>query len=236
MLDGQNIIVLDCETLHSANDCRHCGLPEADHYQHRDDTPWCPPDRSDGPYSPIGWGRKLELGLSVGCYYDYQDCLWHWFDVWTLQAMIAMVVERQPLLVSFNGIMFDFPLCRALLRDRGTREQLPELMTLCDQFKALCATSYDILAEVWRADPTRKFERGLNALDAISQANGLGAKPMDGATAPRLWAQGRYADVLNYCAGDVLKTKQLFEQIVQTGQIRRGDGQPITLVRPLLPA
>lgn len=44
---------------------------------------------------------------------------------------------------------------------------------------------------------------------------------------------GRHAQVCNYVMDDVLKTKALFEQIVVTGVILRGDGQLIRLRNPL---
>jgi hypothetical protein len=224
-LAGANIVVLDLETARSADDCRLCGAASERHT----------PGVSGHAYEPLGWDRKVDLGLSIGCYYDYADDSLHWFDRVTLEATVRCLVTRQPLLVSFNGIGFDFPLMRGLLlRDveqYGPRER--DLPGLCEQFQVLCAYSYDILAAIWQADPARKFERGLNSLGAISAANGYGTKALDGALAPRLWAQGRYAEVLNYCAGDVDKTRRLFEQIVATGQILRGDGRPLGLPPPV---
>jgi hypothetical protein len=129
---------------------------------------------------------------------------------------------------------------RGLLRQKATSVQSPggndtewalELSRLCDSFKDLCATSYDILAEIWTIDPSRRFEHGLNSLDAISRVNRLGGKLSHGAEAPRRWANTEYAHVLNYCQDDVLKTKALFEQIMETGTILRGDGRPIVLPR-----
>lgn len=225
-LAGRNICVLDLETLKSADDCRHCGQSEAQHMIDAD-PPTCP---YPSDYKPIGWECKLDLGLSIGCYWDYQDMALYWFDAQTLEDLVRLFVDRKPLLVSFNGIQFDFPLMRAILRNR-----YESLNPMCNLFKHFCCTpSYDILAEIWKADPARKFEKGLNSLDAISQANGYGAKEMDVATAPRLWAQGRYAEVIGYNVSDVLKTRRLFEQIVETGQILRGDNQPITLAQPAL--
>ena len=206
---------------------------------------YCPPGNTRTGYERLGWDNKPALGLSVGCYWDYRDSRTHWFDVPTLEETIRHVVATQPLLVSFNGIAFDFPLMRGLLRQQadalGKKESgfgLLEaahdvLQILCDAFKTLCASSYDILAEIWRIDPDRKFEPGLNSLGAISQANGYGAKLSHGSQAPRDWREGRYATVLNYCQDDVLKTKVLFEQIIVTGEILRGDGQPIRLRCPL---
>jgi hypothetical protein len=227
-LAGANIVVLDLETARSADDCRYCGAALEGHargvYGHYH------------AHEPIGWDRKVDLGLSIACYYDYTDDNLHWFDCFTLEATVRCFVTRQPLLVSFNGIGFDFPLMRGLLR-RDAKESdvsAPAVLEICDRFEILCAYSYDILAAIWKADPARKFERGLNSLGAISVANGYGTKELDGALAPRWWAQGRYAEVLNYCAGDVDKTRRLFEQIVATGQILRGDGRALGLPPPVM--
>ena len=150
-------------------------------------------------------------------------------------------MRRQPLLVSFNGISFDFALMRALLREEAKQlqadagyvtEEALALTHLCDQFKCLCAQSYDILVEIWKAYPQDKKVRGLNSLDAIAQANGLEAKKMDGATAPHLWAQGRHAEVIMYNLADVIKTRHLFSMICDERPILRGDGKPITLPLP----
>lgn len=222
-----NIIVLDLETLRSADDCRNCGRPEfvglvREHYGCQG-------------YRAIGWGNKPALGLSIGGYYSYRDDRIHWFDEHNLEETMIDLVDAQPTMVSFNGIQFDFPLMRGILRrrveaklDGPARSQ--DLTMLCDAFKELAATSYDILAEIWDADPARKFEKGLNSLDAISRANGLGSKLSHGAQAPRDWADGKYADVLNYCQDDILKTKALFEKLRDSeGLLKRGEGETIRL-------
>lgn len=236
-----NIVVLDLETAKSADDCIRCGMAEEQHGLHN--VCETPDLRVVGArFSSIGWNNKSLLGISIGCWWSYADSRMHWFDTHTLGETVQHFVETQPLLVSFNGIAFDFPLMRGLLRqqadvlrhtgDQGDQPQCKELVQCCDAFKALCATSYDILAEIWKADPARKFEPGLNSLDAISQANGLGAKLSHGAQAPRDWREGNHARVLNYCMDDVYKTKALFERICAGQPILRGDGQPITLRRP----
>jgi hypothetical protein len=211
-------VVLDLETLRSADDCRWCARAQEDHL-----------DTQSHVYTPLGWEDHVALGLAIGCYYHYQDACLHWFDRATLAGTVRFFLDTAPLLVSFNGIGFDFALMATLLREEDS------LLTLADTFTAFCAGSYDLLAEIWKADPTRTFERGLNSLDALSRANGYGAKEMTGSDAPRLWAQGRYAEVLNYCQGDVLKTKALFEQVLATGSLVRGDGRVLGLVLPQHP-
>jgi len=236
-LDGLNIICLDLECLRSPDDCRYCGKP---------------PEQCQGPlrippvlphgFVKIGWENKPALGLSIGCYYAYGDSRLHFFDRHTLEDTITSFVEMACLLVSFNGISFDFSLMRGLLRQEADALRLSEsdadlfrsgvLVELCDRFKDLCAVSYDILAEIWRADPQGKFERGVNSLDAISQANGLGTKALTGVIAPRLWAEGRYAEVINYCAADVHKTKALFEMVCRGQRILRGNSKSLVLPPP----
>lgn len=224
MLEGQNTIVLDLETLHSAEDCRLCGATKKRHAMDF--------QGEYHQYRPFGWDNPPALGLSIGAYWDHSDSRLHWFDRMTLEATVQLFVTRQPLLVSFNGIGFDFPLMRGLLRQQADGDANQALVSICDAFEMLYTTSYDILAEIWKADPARKFERGLNSLGVISEANGFGQKEMDGAMAPRLWTQRRYAEVIAYNVGDVLKTKGLFEQICTQGTILRGDGQPIELPHP----
>lgn len=223
----KNIVVLDLETAKSADDCKHCGATARQHTlttEYHCET-----------FEEIGWDNKAALGLSIGCYFDYRDSHIHWFDIHALEETMQKFVETQPLLVSFNGKSFDFPLMQACLTqipnypnwvvDRGILEQ---------NWQDLCAASYDILAEIWKVDPRSKFTRGLNSLNAISRANGLGDKLSHGAEAPRRWARGEYAHVLNYCQDDVLKTKALFEQIVTIEKILRGDHKPIILRSPFL--
>ena len=208
MFDGTNVIVLDLETLHSADDL------------------------------PTGWSDKPALGLSIGCYYDYLDGRVHWFDQAFLVRIVQYLVDRQPLMISFNGIGFDFVVMCGLIRrqadeveinDRAEMTRATELRRLCDLFKTLAANSYDLLAEIWASDPQGKFERGLNSLDAICAANELGEKIGHGAQAPKDWANQEYAKVLNYCQHDVYLTKNLAELVaMQQGKLLRSSG-PLTI-------
>ena len=231
-----DIIVLDLETARSADDCKHCRQRKE---EHRSESSLCHYYvGSDASYEPIGWTNKPALGLSIGGYYSYVDDRIHWFDEHNLEATIVKFVDEQPLMVSFNGIGFDFPLMRGILRQREGKKEVDQidglnelrLGVLCDAFKTLAANSYDILAEIWQADPSSKFKKGLNSLDAIAQANGLGAKISHGAQAPRDWAAGKHADVINYCQDDILKTRALFEKVRATkGYLLRGDGSELAL-------
>lgn len=177
-----------------------------------------------------GWEDKRALGLSIGCYYDYEDGRVTWFDRASLRETVGLLCLREPLMVSFNGIAFDFALMRAILRHEEGEH------TLCDDFKVLAKRSYDILAEIWRADPERKFVRGLNSLDAILAANGLAPKTGDGAQAPEWWDAGQRARVMNYCQNDVLQTLALFELLGKNGGIIQRSNGPLQIQWPGLVA
>lgn len=199
---GHNIIVIDTECLRSASECRICGAMPAE--APRGLVQAYPPHRCQ----PLGWENRVALGLSIGCAYRYAEDRFEFFDLHTL--------EQQPLLVSFNGFQHDFPLMRGLLKHQANTvapEDYASLHATCDVFQALGERGYDILDQIWQQDPIRKFEHGLNSLDALCQANGLPAKEMDGATAPRLWQQGRYAEVITYCMNDVRRTRGLFKML-----------------------
>lgn len=237
-LHGKNIIVLDLETARSANDCKHCYGQER---MHHDGSGMCFKTGMKTRFAQIGWENKAALGLSIGGYYSYAHDRIFWFDEHTLEKVMGDLIEIQPLMVSFNGISFDFELMSGLLwqkadeeisieSNEGTECARVEVRAMCRAFRELAKISYDIFAEICKADPDRKFERGLNSLDAISKANALGGKLSHGTQAPRDWAAGRHADVINYCADDILKTKALLEMLeANQGEILRGDGSPILL-------
>jgi uncharacterized protein YprB with RNaseH-like and TPR domain len=210
-LAGKNIVVLDLKTLHSADDCLYCGQPF----------------NFVGPcmklaHQKIGWDNHKALGLSVGCYFSYETETSTFFTQEDLDEHIEWLLMFEPLLVSFNGIAFDFPLMAAVLG-----EEIPE-------FTQLYLNSYDILAKIWKVAPTDKFKLGLNSLAALAKANNLPLKEMDGATAPRLWAEGKYEEVKDYNFNDVLRTRLLFEMICNGQPLIRGDGSSVILPVPAL--
>jgi predicted 3'-5' exonuclease similar to PolB exonuclease domain len=215
-LRGRNIVVLDVETLRSAQDCRECFQSQNAHQS-----------ISSHDFAPIGWEDHDALGLSIGCYWDYAIDRIVWFDIPSLPSCLETLLVRNPMLVTFNGLEFDCLLLQAVCE--GSDD------LLADWRQYYLRESYDLLDEIWRIDPDRKFAPGLNSLDAIAQATGLGSKLGHGAQAPRDWQEGQIAKVLNYCADDVYKTKALFEMVCAGQPLYRGDGQPIWLPNPFSP-
>jgi hypothetical protein len=91
-----------------------------------------------------------------------------------------------------------------------------------DECKQLALAHVDLMFHVF-------CDRGFPvALDKAAQALGVPGKPqgMSGLLAPRLWAQGKYQEVLDYVAGDVrialgvalkCEERRKFEWITQKG-------------------
>lgn len=237
-LDGRNIVVLDLITVRSPDDCMYCGQPKQEHLTA---ALACVPNNTQH-YVALGWNNKPALGLSIGCFYDHQATRIRWFDRASLEATIWELVTRQALLVSYNGILFDFVVMRGLLRQEadeqlrgpgvGVQRRYDELTALCEAFKALCATSYDLLRHLWMADPPGQHVAGLNGLDSVAPANGLGAHGMSASGVPWLWHHGRYAHALNFCQDEVYKTAALFAMVCAGQPIRRTTGPALLLPIP----
>jgi len=142
--------------------------------------------------------------LSIGAYYDYRDGLVHWFDRYVLAETVRGWVWDEVLLVSFNGIGFDFAVVAAALSDAGDGALAGDLTTLAAQ-------SDDFLAEVWHVTGGDYAKR--TSLSALCQAHNLDHKPGNGVHTPTRWCVGRIAKVLNDCQKDVMRAKKLFEMV-----------------------
>jgi hypothetical protein len=95
-------------------------------------------------------------------------------------------------ILTWNGLGFDFDI---LAEESGTAATCREcaLGHVDMMFHVVCSLGYPV------------------ALDKAAQGMGLRGKPtgMTGSEAPRLWAQGRYKEVLDYVAQDVRTAMQI---------------------------
>ena len=132
---------------------------------------------------------------------------------------LARLVADGYTLLTWNGLGFDFNV-------------LQEESGLLDQCRALALDHVDAMLHVF-------CDRGFPvALDKAAQALGIPGKPagMSGWLAPKLWAQGRYQEVLDYVAHDAhialqvahaCEERRRFEWITRRGtsssmDLRRG--------------
>jgi hypothetical protein len=223
-----DILVLDLETLYSADDCRWCGLEQAKHQRGAEGLT-CP-TREWTTYQAITWNEPAMMSISIGGYYS---SVWNrifWFDAGTVEATMTRLcaMDPPPLIVSFNGQGFDAPLMLRCAFPTSQDAQTAEAQHVVAQWKTLWDASYDLLAEIVKVDPGSQ-RKGVNNLDALREANGLARTPIGGKEIPRLWREGRYGEVLNHCADDIMATYTLFCVTQSKVPLQRLRYDPVTL-------
>ncbi len=107
-------------------------------------------------------------------------------DCKKLVQELGNYVSKGYTILTWNGLGFDFDI---LAEESGS----------CDDCKHLALNHVDMMFHIF-------CDRGFPvALDKAAQALSIPGKPagMSGMLAPKLWAQGRYSEVLDYVAQDV---------------------------------
>lgn len=150
-----------------------------------------------------GWNSHDEMGISVGCAFDYRDMRYRVFMDDNMQALVDRLNEIDTLIVAFNHVGFDNKLLRASGFNLKTDEQL---------------MNYDMLyISREGADTLTSFVKGFK-LDDHLRARNLPLKTSEGAIAPLLWQQGKIGALIDYCLNDVTQERALFEDMYITGQ------------------
>jgi DEAD/DEAH box helicase domain-containing protein len=156
-----------------------------------------------------GWQSHDEMGISVLVIFDYRTMRYRVFDDKNHEEALE-ILYGYDLVVGFNTVGFDWKLINATWpanRERRSRD-------------------YDILREIWIA-------QGLNPNEFVPQTHGgfklddVAAdtlqmrKSANGALAPIMYQEGRWADLVDYCIEDVRIEKTLFEFVVNHGFVIR---------------
>jgi len=169
-----------------------------------------------------GWRDFSNMGISTICAYDFNTRRYHVFLKDNFEQFQKLVDETE-LIIGFNSLAFDNPLCRA----NGIN--VPD------------EKSWDLLVEIWAgAGLSRTFEYPTHvgfSLDACSEANFGTKKSGNGALAPVDWQRGKYGTVIDYCVNDIKLTKELVTLVIEIGGIwdPRTPGQRIDIAPPQLP-
>ncbi len=146
-----------------------------------------------------GWQDYKGMGLACAAVYDYSSDCYSIYDDCQLEKM-QEVFTRAELIVGFNIINFDNNVMHSY------------------DFK-VPNRCYDLLREIAKAAGTPNDFKGLS-LDAVIKANFANhGKTGDGANAPILYQQKRFAELHDYCMKDVYLTKKLTDRIIRTGRI-----------------
>ena len=142
-----------------------------------------------------GWNNIPAFGLAVAVTMHH-DGMW---NVWLENDATALIetLEATPLIVTFNGIRFDYE----VLRPYGLE---PELFY---------PKSFDILAEMQKVLGHRV------SLDSVARATLGRRKSGEGLKAVKWFRNGEIAKVIEYCKQDVELTKDLYEFAKKNGHL-----------------
>lgn len=178
------------------------------------------PDNKVAPLEGIrycdGWHDFAGMGVSVICAYDWTEG-YRVFLADNFEAFKALAGSPDTLLVGFGNHFFDDPLIAACL---GLVMPKDRSWDLYGAFRAARGAANTVLPG---HGPS---------LDTLCRANFLEGKSGSGAFAPILWQKGKVGQVIDYCLGDVLRTKQLIE-LVMAGRLRDPDtGRIVPVPRP----
>ena len=154
--------------------------------------------------------RNGDAGISVLAVRDNETGRQHLYDTHTLDAAVDHLNEAD-LLVGFNSVGFD------------------SCVLLGVTNRHLSVPHYDILAKIWEALGTR--QKGWKLDDVASRTIGL-TKSGKGEYATALFAQGRFAELHDYCMGDVHITAALYNHIVVNGWVVGPEGDHLHLDQP----
>jgi len=174
MLEGRNVVVYDLEIKKTIDQCSK------------------------------GWASHDEMGISVGCAYDYRSEKFRVFMDDNMQELVDRLNEPQTIVVAFNHINFDNKLLRASgfnLKPDSELKNYDMLQVSRD------GAGLSVNARV----PGFKLDQHLETL-------GLPMKTGDGAMAPIWWQEGKIGKVIDYCMNDVTQEKNLFEFMVKFGK------------------
>lgn len=152
-----------------------------------------------------GWASHDEMGISVGCAYDYRECRFRVFMDDNIAELIERLNHPGTLVVAFNHIDFDNKVLRAT-------PGLPPLKSDTD------LRNYDMLKVSRQAAGVGMGRTPGFKLDDHLRAMGLPMKTANGAEAPIWWQAGKVGTVVDYCLNDVAVEKMLFEQFYVHGQ------------------
>lgn len=179
-----------------------------------------------------GWQSHDEMGISVLVIFDYASMRYRVFDDKNAREAV-LILSTYDLVVGFNTVGFDWKLIKATwpemfpikignVRDGATVQPDGRI-----------SRDFDILREIWislglNPDKFDPRTHGGYKLDDVAWDTVQMRKTANGALAPIMFQEGRYADLVDYCIEDVRIEKTLFE-FVATHEfvIRNGCTIPI---------
>ncbi len=192
-LIGKNIVVYDLEIKKPINECSK------------------------------GWNSHDEMGISVGCAFDYRSNMFRVFMDDNLSELVDRLNEEGTLVVAFNHINFDNKLLRATKEAWGKGPTV----TMLKPDEEL--NNYDMMVKSKKGAGADKYDKGYR-LDDHLKALKLPMKTANGIMAPIWWQEGKIGAVIDYCLSDVTQERNFFEHIYENESVAsaaRPGGYPI---------
>lgn len=160
-------------------------------------------DRIPGIEYCNGWDDHANMGISVLCALDQRSGQYHFFDDKNHGHFFDLCEGRK--CIGFNNLMFDDKVIGESWRPLSRSLEVVDLLNII-----WCSLNLDPFIFDYNT-------HGGLSLDALCEAN-LGLKKSgNGAWAPVLWQQGRYAELYSYCQRDVFLTSKLIEVWFEKG-------------------
>lgn len=148
-----------------------------------------------------GWNSHDEMGISVGCAFDYRSMRYRVFMDDNIMELVDRMNETDTLIVAFNHIGFDNKLLRASKFPLKPDNELD---------------NYDMLLESRKGANSIGFVKGFK-LDDHLRVMKLPMKTAGGELAPIWWQEGKIGQLVDYCLNDVTQERTLFEYIIENG-------------------
>jgi hypothetical protein len=168
------------------------------------------------PEDATDWKAHRPLGITCAAAASSDGSLWNWYAQDESGAYSTSMPKEQCChmvrmlqaigsaytILTWNGLGFDFDI-------------LAEESGMFEECKELALNHIDMMFHFFAS---KGFPLGL---DAASKGMGLPGKPegMDGAIAPKLWANEEYHRVLDYVSWDVKNTLGVAESVEQAGRL-----------------
>ena len=182
----------------------------------------CIPERDMNPQYKYcaGWEDHKSMGISVigtcdivtGELKAFVNSQWShlgYSPFIEFQKLIYKFQSEGGSIIGFNNFSFDDSLCRA----NGI-----VIRSDYDLLRLVRLAAYGNVS--WESQPP-----GYNySLSAIASANGY-AKTGSGSSAAKLWQDGKYQEVIDYCLNDCFITYKLFEKFANGELIDPNDGK-----------
>lgn len=146
-----------------------------------------------------GWSDFENMGISVGCAFDYRDMKYRTFMDDNMILLAGRLNEPGTLIVAFNHIRFDNTLLRA---SKYPLKPDAELL------------NYDMMVISKRGAGCKDngIHKGFRLDDHLNACK-LPMKTANGAMAPLMWENKEVGTLVDYCLNDVQVERQLFEDM-----------------------